>query len=68
LQNFSIAAVGAVSILLLIDLQALQESAELKDRLEKERKDLEIKLRQQADIQLERATELEKQVCWSYHF
>ncbi|KAG6552985.1 hypothetical protein Mapa_005322 [Marchantia paleacea] len=40
----------------------MQETTELKERLERERADLESRLRQQADVQHERATELDKQV------
>lgn len=44
------------------NIQVMQETAELKERLERERADLESRLRQQADVQHERATELDKQV------
>jgi hypothetical protein len=42
--------------------QMMQETAELKDRLERDRSELETHLRQQVNQQQERACDLDKQV------
>lgn len=46
--------------------QVMQETAELKNRLERERTDLECRLRQQVDQHQERACDLDKQVWASF--
>jgi len=49
-------------ILCLVQQQAMQEVTELKERLEKERVELESRLRQQIDQQQQRASDLDNQV------
>jgi hypothetical protein len=41
----------------------MQETTELKERLEKERVELESRLRRQIDHQEQRASDLDNQVC-----
>lgn len=52
----------AHSQVMIFSEQMMQETAELKDRLERDRSELETHLRQQVNQQQERACDLDKQV------